>query len=904
MAKQADNNQIKEITAQIEKGIQELFESEKYRQYLNTMSRFHSYSFRNTMLIHLQRPDATMVAGYNHWEKSFGRYVKKGEKGIKIFAPAPYMKKIQTEKIDPDTHLPMIDADGKPVTEEKSVKMPRFKVVSVFDVSQTFGKPIPQLASQLTGNVENYDVFMEALRRSSPLPINLVPLDDADGYCYPDHIDIREGMSEVQTVCAAIHEMGHGKLHRTESTLEPIDDANASKDRLTKEVEAESISYVVCQYFGIETGENSFGYIAEWSSGKELKELKASLETINQTASELIGSINKHYLEICQEKGIDPVSLMDKNQEDKPLSFEDLASLANEIDQVFLSVDTFSYMQDRPDREKACEDILLDIAEFGIDSIISDIEELEENTDKKDLPKVRALLKTLHSVEDKELPPIHRPDGELETMWLLGNGDYLHIQATETGFDYTVYDETLLIVNEEGSLERALLSMTDATTKICKNLDFPSATERQISLDTARFIQDAQPLLEAEGYDIGLEAQQFSTRFAVYVTSRMEDIPIADLPFSQINEIRDWVMENLRKGNFRPLSDVLLDIIAAKGQDGAFSYLADDLAKMNMDSFRLTQALSGNVARTTNEFSEPSPAGRGSTNSTYDNTVPDPLVSQDFMREYGYKDMDILPMTQDRAKELFPYDVSLYMLYFTGTEDMVLSEWDVEHHDALFGISQDDWDSIKDKVPHRDVEKRFLNCSHDAFAIYQLRPEAPADLAGVSFGSLTQPPNRENYQAIYLHGLNSDNYVLDNLNYIADAVITGRFEDFTGNKHNTGDIIALKQNGIVSYHYCDYGDHDCFKELYNFQKPENHLRAAEMSTEDDYGMIDGIINNGKQPTVAELEQQAKSGTPISLMDLADAIQREKKQSVLEQLKTTTRKPPSTGKAKKKSEREI
>ena len=296
--KQTNRERLKDITDSIERGIQELFQSDKYAAYLRTMSRFHKYSVNNTMLIYMQKPDATLVAGFNKWRDQFERNVMKGEKGIKIIAPTPFKKKIEAQKLDPDTKLPMLDADGKVIMEEKEIKIPMFKPVTVFDVSQTQGKPLPQLASDLQGNVQNYEVFMEALRRASPVPIDFKPIrDGSDGFFSLDNqsITIREGMSEVQTVSAVVHEIAHSKLHNN------VGDEQ-QKDRNTEEVEAESISFAVCAYYGISTGENSFGYIATWSKGKELKELRESLETINKTSSELITDIDRHYAQIMKER--------------------------------------------------------------------------------------------------------------------------------------------------------------------------------------------------------------------------------------------------------------------------------------------------------------------------------------------------------------------------------------------------------------------------------------------------------------------------------------------------------------------------------------------------------------------------------------------------------------------------
>lgn len=300
--KKTNKERLKEITDSIEAGIKDLFDSEKYKNYLLTMSKFHNYSFNNTMLIHMQNPEATRVASFNSWRDKFHRNVKRGEHGIKIIAPTPYVKKVEEAKLDPDTKVPLVDENGEVIMEEKQIKIPRFKVVTVFDVSQTYGEPLPQLASDLTGNVQQYDVFLEALKRSAPVPVEIKPLaENMDGYFSPTEqkIAIREGMSEVQTICAAVHEIAHSKLHSKEAMTEE------KKSQRTQEVEAESVAFSVCAYYGIETGENSFGYLASWSSGRDLKELKASLETINKTAGCLINDIDKNFAVICKERGID-----------------------------------------------------------------------------------------------------------------------------------------------------------------------------------------------------------------------------------------------------------------------------------------------------------------------------------------------------------------------------------------------------------------------------------------------------------------------------------------------------------------------------------------------------------------------------------------------------------------------
>ncbi len=309
MSEKTDNfkngkDRLKTIIDSIENGIKDVFESGRYKEYLQVMSRFHRYSFNNTMLIYMQKPDATLVAGFNKWKDKFERNVNKGEKGIKIIAPTPYKKKIEKDVLDPDTKLPIRDENGEIIKEEKEVSIPSFRPVTVFDVSQTSGKELPTLASDLNGKVENFDMLKEAISRSAPVPISFKPLrPDTDGYFSPkrQEIVIREGMGEVQTVCAMIHESAHAKLHNPANIPETDDKSKLS--RSDEEVQAESIAYTVCAYFGIETGENSFGYLASWSQNKELKELKESLDVINKTSSELITAIEKNYKAIVKERG-------------------------------------------------------------------------------------------------------------------------------------------------------------------------------------------------------------------------------------------------------------------------------------------------------------------------------------------------------------------------------------------------------------------------------------------------------------------------------------------------------------------------------------------------------------------------------------------------------------------------
>ena len=717
--KQTNKDRMREIVDSIENGIKELFESDKYQLYLSTMSRFHRYSVNNTMLIYMQRPDATHVAGFNKWRDQFGRNVLKGEKGIRIIAPTPYKKKVEEIKTDPETNAPVLDADGKAIIEEKEIRIPMFKVVSVFDVSQTAGKPLPQLAADLSGNVQQYEVFMEALRRASPVPMEIKPVArDTDGFfsIKAQSITIRAGMSEVQTVCAAVHEIAHAKLHDYEHMTELADDGETilvpgEKSRNTEEVEAESISYAVCQYYGIETGENSFGYIATWSKGKELKELRASLETINKTASELITDIDRHFAEICKERGI--------NREEVSATQTD------------------------------------------------------------------------------------------EALYLVDGSVYLHVQHTDGGWDYSLYDKESKKLLDGGVLDSTEQQLSAAALEICK----------------LHNIGDAAP------------------------------IRLAPLE----------LLKDLQEANELPLG-------AGEQITGAVAVPTDAADTMLPELEQATP-------------------------------MPDPTLTVDDMRSYGYLDSDMLPLSKDRAVELLEHDITVYMLYPDNAEEMVFEAEDIIKHDGMFGVTRPDWDAVKGHIPPRDVEQRFLNSPTDSMAIYQLRRDAPVELRFANLGSLAAPPDPANYEAVYTREVYPDDdtgRILENFYYIFNDERPG---DFVGHSLSVSDIVALKQDGKVSYHYCDSMG---FQELPAFQKPENYLKAAEMSMEDDYGMIDGIINNGpKQPTVADLEAQVKAGMSISLMDLAEAAHREKKKSVLEQLKSQpAQERPHKTAPKKSAEKEL
>ena len=726
-----NREQLKEITDRIEAGIRDIFESgdmEKYRNYLRTMSRFHNYSLNNQALIHLQRPDATFVAGYNRWRDKFSRHVLRGEKGITIIAPTPYKKKIEQEKLDPDTKLPILDADGKIVTEEKEIEIPMFRPVKVFDYAQTDGKPLPERVASpvanLTGSVENYEAFMEALRRSSPVPVEFKPLSaDMDGYFSPksQSITLREGMSEVQTVSAAVHEIAHAKLHNY--GLQQAAERKA-KSRNAEEVEAESISFMVCAYFGIETGANSFGYVATWSKNAELPEFRASLDTISKTANGIITDVEKHFAEVCKERGIE----LPKDTE-----YELVTIPPSRADALAFAADYTAFLR----------------RDLNV-------------PDSADRPSAEAVADRLLAGEDAELRK------ELE--------DFLKL-ADEIGIDD----------GSHGLLER-----------------FNGLFRQEW-----RAKEEPQPEIETETPNV-----------------------VDELP---------------------PLPEL--------------------------------------------EQGYP---------------MPDTGIGFWEMYQYGYTDGNaMLPLTKERAMELFLQDVPVFLLYGDSTEAMALDAEDISSHTGVFGVEREEWDAVRGVVTlseQADTEKLFLENPQDAFLIYQIRRGGELDAYRFMNYDYLQSkgvtPERGGYDAIYTGGFMDYGNARTNLDMIYQRFNVDHPADFKGHSLSVSDIVALKQNGVVSCHYVDSIG---FRELPNFLKPENYLKNAEMLLEDDYGMIDGIINNGpKQPTVADLEEQVKAGFSISLTELAAASHREqKKPSVLEKLRERTPEQAKNKTAPKRSaEREL
>ena len=545
----SEKQKVKEITDKLEAGLKELFESEKYKSYLSTMSKFHNYSFNNTLLIAMQKPEATLVAGYQAWQKNFERHVNKGEKAIRILAPAPYKIKEDRDKLDPVTGEMMFDENGMPQKEETEVTIPAFRAVSVFDVSQTDGKPIPELeVNELLSTVEGYEDFVQALMNISPVPIAFEDIPgDSKGYfsTAEKRIAVQENMSESQTLKTMVHEVVHSMLHDKEVNQSmdiPV------KDRNTKEVEAESVAFTVCQHFGIDTSDYSFGYIAGWSSGRNMKELKSSLDTIRKTASELITGIEGAMQEL---------------------------QLNREMEQ-----------------EHGKESILLvhneDFSEYNLVSVRG-----------MDSAELISALSTMNEEDKSNIPSYLESKG----AWTTELADEQTEEAEEYHIDVRYNMDTDELIDVKERMEQP----------IDTNLSVMGQAEQLINQ------------LEAEKNIFTSEERNLIVNYAY----KLDDM----------NKTRE-LAEKLAYREQYAQQDVALTIIDAKAEIDA---------------------------------------------------LPDPMIGLSEMREYGYQWNEMLPLTQEKALELFEHDLPVYLLHTDGAESLAESRERIEEHEGIFGVEKETW---------------------------------------------------------------------------------------------------------------------------------------------------------------------------------------------------------------------
>lgn len=770
---------------------------------------------------------------------------------------------------------------------------------------------------------------MEALRRSAPVPITFEAMAaDTDGYFSADHqkIAIRQGMSEVQTVSATVHEIAHSKLHNQKKIqiandeqyqeielfdklglfsngriardnlpegvycydlrgsdydpgdpvcveervvvnhagsvlltepLELTEDGRLMlteekglnftggfstlsqflqkqrKDRHTEEVEAESISYAVCKYFGIETGENSFGYIASWSQGKELKELRASLETINKTSGTLISDIERHYKEICKERGIDPHAKAEPEtapieQPTSNLTYYvaecmEFPNLGEYHDNLSLEEAIRIYQEIPAERMNGIKGIgfeLKDGSDYeGPFPILTgqtiDLDTIQAIDYYRDNLLVQKAVKELAAAMP-EMEVLGADANQQEALFLIDNATYLHIQSCDSGWDYTLYDAASMKELDGGQLDMPEISRMKAVLQIC------------------------------DDNDLGRDSVKYA-------------------PLSMIETL----------------------------QDAAYQQMQAEVSQMAASS-QLPEA----QEQALDEY-----------------PMPDEQVSTPDMQEYGYSYDGMLPVTRERALELDAAGLTVYVLHEDNTESMVFDPQEIMDHGGLFGVDHEEWEKspqFHEKVMERqehqqEREQAFLSQNRDCFAIYQVSRDDPQNVRFMNLDWLKSHDisiDRSNYDLIYTAPLSASGTVPEQLEKLYQQFNLEKPVDFHSPSMSVSDIVAIKQDGKVSCHYCDSVG---FTQIPGFL-PENPLKNAEMMLEDDYGMIDGIINNGaKEPTVAELEQQARSGQPISLMELAAAThreEREKKKSVMEQLKGQPKAEHKKTAPKKSAEREI
>ena len=756
-----EKQKVKEITDRLEEGLKELFEGEKYKSYLNTMSKFHNYSANNIQLIEMQCPDATYVAGYKAWQKNFERHVNKGERGIRILAPAPYKIKEEQEKIDPVTNEPVLDRDGMPVIEEVEIKIPAFRVVTVFDYSQTDGKELPGLGvNELHGNVERYQDFMEALSRVSPVPIRYEGMEgDRKGYFIDlNHpIAIKEGMSETQTAKTGVHEVAHAKLHAKEVEQE----TGTIKDRETKEVEAESIAYTVCQHFGIDTSDYSFGYIAGWSSGKEMPELKSSLDTIRRTSSELIKGIEAQLLEIEKERAAE------QEQEDMIV----LVANTDRSEYDLLSVkgmertEIFRLLSAMNDDDRQSVEAYLERAGAWVTLLANErSEEVGEyhldyacNTDTHEITDFKALQEE----REKANIPIE-------------------------------YGDVIVRISTPDSGEYEIIKIADMQSEVANVLyAIPFLEENEWNGNVLDYLQERGlefvPIMRSGGINDGYsQFYDFDVDMSAWEVHTASELPAMMQAEQLINRMEfhrsvyDTDERNLIMNHAYKLDDMYKT-----------TSLAHSLAEQKDDLPLLLETIK--AAEEEIDF------------------LPDDMVGLSQMHEYGYSWDEMLPLTKDRASELFGEEVSVYQLHADGSETLVEDKVALQGHDGLFGVEKGDWSAyleyqsmkqeLEDSEPNREAQLLYGNESR--FGIYQLKDtEETRDIRFMNMDYLEKkgiPVSRGNYTLVYTgeftEGMSlEDIYTKFNIDHPAD---------FTGHSLSVSDMVVLHQDGENTSHYVD-----------------------------------------------------------------------------------------------------
>lgn len=755
--------EMEDITNRLEAGIKELFESEKYRNYLLTMAKFHNYSVNNTVLIHMQMPHSQMVASYKAWKEKFNRQVKKGEKAIRILAPIEVKSNmnIEVEKIDPVTKLPVLDENGEPVTEIKNLKELRFKLVPVFDVSQTEGEPLPTITESLNGNIENYEVFIEALKSVSPFPISFARLNEnTDGRCIfgnENRIEIREGMSEVQTVSAAIHEITHSILHKKENDkLEKAD----NKSLKTKEVEAESVSYVVCQHYGIETSANSFGYVASWSSGKELTELKNSLETIRSTAAEIINGIDEHFAQIKKEREAENKLETETKTALDPASEPTVTIIWSENGH-FQDGETMSILQAnniiKTLDEENFERPGYDKTTFRIDFVING--ESHNYEGRQDLGDGDGSL-----IDHIEKFCLYYKDNEEWNNYILHNDGKEALEAEKAKLDMLLNEFVPYL-----KLHCNLSEMEQAAKTALQNSE--NMTSAEINYHTAiiEYVSKCREKINYDDYNLepAPKLADFDTEFQAYKEHVKEEI-------SQEAASAEMTVEEYATNGYE-------------------SYTAQEQSVSEQSTLEQPDVEQTFLETTVIEESQ------------NDLIMPDKDITIQERNEFGYDYEGMLPLTQKRALDLFDSDNVIYTLYCDNTECMVFEREEILNaKDVIFGIEKEEWEMSEEyKQLKIQFENETLSENKDKYSIYQLKDDEKLNYHRfVSFEELKKKDLKievNNYELIYTDNLQEN----DTLDTIYNKFNIGRPNDFKGHSLSVSDVIVIEKDNEISSYYID-----------------------------------------------------------------------------------------------------
>ena len=844
-------DKMKEITDRLEQGILGLYESDRYADYLRTMSKFHDYSLNNTILIAMQ--GGNLVKGYKQWEKEFDRHVKPGEKAIKILAPSPFTVKKQVEKIDPDTQKPVFDKDGKPVTEEKEIKIPAFRVVSVFDISQTEGKELPALTYELTGNVEQYRDFFAALEKTSPFAMGFEALSGgAKGRCNYEEkrILINEGMDELQNIKTAIHEIAHATLHDIDK------DASERPDRRTREVQAESVAYAVCQHYGLDTSDYSFGYIAGWSSGKELAELKGSLETIRSTAAKLIDTIDGHFAEIqkaqdkeqtteqaqpAQETAKQPeeetaapelpeetAPALEKEAQTEPEADTGASSEAPQPTQPEQAAPAAPYYTINEAAAKRAKDansfsdykqgsVTAEYRHY-VDEAVQLAEQQKRRVDPMYHEKIDSLLDTYARKLAANMNKGYEIDARVPSILIAGGSNFptrkKEKQNAARGSNYREWQDIQGLLDKIRSTGMGGISADDpqAVQKLEKKLESLEKSQETMKAVNAYYRKhktlDGCPHLPPEQLE-KLKSDMSSSW-------HLEDKPFAT-----------WALSN-NSAEIRRVKDRIKSLSQQK-EIGFVGWEFDGgKVEANTEANRLQIFFED----------KPDEATREALKSNGFRWSPKAGAWQRQLTSNAYYAADyvkaIAPLTGEKPTEL------------------------QRAHIRQQKVAAQEQEAPQDK---------------DTFSIYQIKDgNETRDLRFEPYDRLTTTGQRvdpKNYALVYSAPLTQGTSLED----IYTRFNIDHPKDFKGHSLSVSDVVVLHQNGQDTAHYVDsFG----YKDVSEFLQPENYLKAAEQTTEQNYNMIDGQINN--TPTATELEEKAKAGGQISLAEYAEALKAEKKQA--------------------------